>query len=129
MKSFCIQEFFYASRHFLQANIIHKIYHFLSMPFVFRGKLCFQDFWKLKNNTSNFRCTVIFSSEKCVKVRLKLKVIQFVSGTEKKKKCVSPIFCIGHNTSFLLEFQALSDAYVCMSKYYPGLVGPRKKLQ
>jgi hypothetical protein len=31
--------------------------------------------------------------------------------------------------SFLLEFQAVSDAYNCKSKYCPSIAGPRAKQQ
>ena len=37
----------------------------LERSLVLRGKLCFRDSRRIKNNTSNLRLTLVFSSEKC----------------------------------------------------------------
>ena len=37
----------------------------LERPLVLRGKLCFRDSRRVKNNTSNLKLTLVFISEKC----------------------------------------------------------------
>ena len=43
--------------------------------------------------------------------------------------CKSSFYYIWDNTSFSVEFQVLSDAGGCKSKYCPSAAGPRSKQQ
>jgi hypothetical protein len=67
---------------YLKWNIVkhftlRKMYCCLAKPLILRGKWCVQDFRRVKNNTSNLRPILIFSSEKKMKkMRFKFKVIR-----------------------------------------------------